>query len=215
MTYGASWSGGKDSCLASYLAMQKGIKLSHLVHFDRPNNLHGVDPAMIGLQAKLAKIPLVQKRVPMSDFEKEFRETVGELKKDGVGGMVFGDIYLEPHKEWVDRTCDELDIIAEEPLWGMNTEKIMQDFFSLGFETIVASGDQKLIDSEWIGKRMDAAFIEYLKSRNLDVCGENGEFHTFVTAGPIFAGRIDITKSDVTSRDGFWFLDVKEYRVAG
>ena len=213
MTYGASWSGGKDSCLASYLALKKGMTLSHLVHFDWPNNLHGVDPAMIGLQAGLADIPLVRKRVAAGDFEREFRQTVNELKQSGVTGMVFGDIYLEPHKEWVDRTCAELEITAEQPLWGMNTERIVQDFFSLGFETIVASGDRKLIGQEWIGRKMDTAFIEYLKSRDLDVCGESGEFHTFVTAGPLFKGRIEITRSVVVSRDGFWFLDVQEYDV--
>ncbi|MDA8098157.1 MAG: hypothetical protein M0042_00860, partial [Nitrospiraceae bacterium] len=129
------------------------------------------------------------------------------------GGMVFGDIYLEPHKEWVDRTCADLAIDAQEPLWGMNTERIMQDFISYGFETIVASGDRNLIDKEWIGRKMDKAFIEYLKSRNLDVCGESGEFHTFVTAGPLFQGRIEITRSEVVARDGFWFLDVKAYEV--
>ncbi len=213
MTYGASWSGGKDSCLASYLAMQKGITLSPLVHFVRPNNLHGVDPAMIRLQAKLARIPLVQRRVPANGFEREFKETVNDLKRAGLVGMVFGDICLEPHKEWVDRTCRDLDIIPEEPLWGRKTEKIMQEFFALGFETIVASGNQALIGKEWIGRRMDAAFIEYLRSRDLDVCGENGEFHTFVTAGPLFRGRIEVTRSDVVARDGFWFLDVKEYCV--
>jgi uncharacterized protein (TIGR00290 family) len=213
MTYGASWSGGKDSCLATYIALKKGLAISHLIHFDRPNNLHGVDPAMIRLQAELAGIPLVQKRVPMSDFERDFKETVLELKRGGVGGMVFGDIYLEPHKEWVDRTCAELEIFAEEPLWGMNTEKIMQDFFAHGFETIVASGDQKLIGQEWIGRKMDGAFIEYLKARKLDVCGESGEFHTFVTGGPLFKGRIEITHFSVVSRDGFWFLDVRDYRV--
>lgn len=213
MTYCASWSGGKDSCLAAWLATRKGIKLSHLVHFERPNNLHGVDPAMIKVQAGLAGIPFVQKHVAQSDFEQEFRKTVGGLRKEGVAGMVFGDIYLEPHKEWVDRTCKELGIAAEEPLWGMNTERIMQDFFSFGFETIVASGDQKLIDREWIGRKMDSAFIEYLKSKKLDVCGESGEFHTFVTAGPLFRGRIEIKRSDITSRDGFWFLDVKDYGV--
>ncbi len=213
MTFGASWSGGKDSCFAAYLALQKGVSLSHLVHFDRPNNLHGVDPAMIGVQAGLAGIPLVQKRVLMSDFEQEFRKTVRELKGLGMSGMVFGDIYLEPHKDWVDRTCAELGIAADEPLWGMNTGRIMQDFFACGFETIIASGDRKLIGKEWIGRKMDDAFIAYLKERKLDVCGESGEFHTFVTAGPLFRGRIEITRSEVTTRDGFWFLDVKDHQV--
>jgi len=211
--YIASWSGGKDSCLACYLATKKGMKVSHLVHFDRPNNLHGVDPAMIRLQADLAGIPIVQRKVDSKNFEREFRAVVGDLAKHGAAGMVFGDIYLEPHKEWVDRTCGELGIEPIEPLWGMQTENIMKDFSDLGFETIVASGSQKLIDKKYIGRTMDREFIDYLKSKNLDVCGESGEFHTFVTRGPLFKGAIDIRSSGVAARDGFWFLNVRDYRV--
>ncbi|HEX9021853.1 MAG TPA: diphthine--ammonia ligase [Nitrospirota bacterium] len=211
--YIASWSGGKDSCFACYLAMKKGMGVSHLVHFDRPNNLHGVDPAMILLQAKLAGIPITQKRVASQDFEREFKETVGDLAQHGAKGMIFGDIYLEPHKEWVDRVCGELGIDPIEPLWGMKTEDIIEGFLKAGFETIVASGDQRLIDRKYIGRKMDGEFIEYLKSRNLDVCGESGEFHTFVTSGPLFKGKIVINDSEIVSRDGFWFLNVRAYDV--
>ena len=211
--YIASWSGGKDSCLACYLAIKNGMKISHLLHFDRPNNLHGVDPEMIRLQAELAGIPIVQRKVASEDFEREFKKTVGALAKSGAKGMIFGDIYLEPHKEWVDRTCGELGIEPIEPLWGMKTENIMKDFFNQGFETLVASGDQKLIDRKWIGRKMGRDFIEYLESKNLDVCGESGEFHTFVTSGPLFQGMIKIADSAVTSRNGFWFLDVRKYEV--
>jgi diphthine-ammonia ligase len=211
--YLASWSGGKDSCLACYLAIKNGMNVSHLVHFDRPNNLHGVGPAMIKLQAELTGIPIIQRCVAQEDFEGEFRMTVKDIKREGVTGMIFGDIYLEPHKEWVDRTCWELGIEPVEPLWGMSSERIIMDFMEAGFETIVASGDQKLIDKEYIGKKMDLEFVEYLKTRNLDVCGESGEFHTFVTGGPLFKGRIEVTSSGVTNRDGFWFLDSLEYRV--
>jgi uncharacterized protein (TIGR00290 family) len=211
--YCASWSGGKDSCLACYLAMKQGMDVSHLVHFDRPNNLHGVDPALIRLHADRTGIPMVQRKVSQEQFEQEFKMTLSSLKKEGIGGMIFGDIFLEPHKEWVDRICAELGIEAVEPLWGRKTEDIIREFLSLGFETIIASGDQKLIEKEWIGRKMDDAFIEYLKARNLDVCGESGEFHTFVTAGPLFKGKIDITRSEVVARDGFWFLDVLEHRV--
>ncbi len=211
--YCASWSGGKDSCLASYLAQKQGKKLSHLVHFDRPNNLHGVDPAMIKLQAELTGIPMIQRKVASADFEREFKKTVGELATSGAQGMVFGDIYLEPHKEWVDRVCHELGIEPVEPLWGMNTENIIQNFLNKGFETIVASGNRDLIDKKYIGRKMDQEFIDYLKSKKLDVCGESGEFHTFVTSGPLFRGKIEIKASEVVSRDGFWFLDVKDYKV--
>jgi diphthine-ammonia ligase len=211
--YAASWSGGKDSCLACYLAIRKGLSISNLVHFDRPNNLHGVDPAMIRLQAELAGIPIVQQRVQSEDFEQQFKRTVGELAVKGAQGMVFGDIYLEPHKEWVDRVCGELGILPIEPLWGMKTEQIIHDFLDCGFETIIASGDRKLIDKKYIGRKMDQDFIEYLRSKKLDVCGESGEFHTFVTSGPLFRGTINITDSDVTSRDGFWFLEIGNYEV--
>jgi diphthine-ammonia ligase len=211
--YIASWSGGKDSCLACHLAITQGMKVSHLLHFDRPNNLHGVDPSMIRIQADLAGIPMVQKPVASADFEREFRSTVAGLKKDGARGMVFGDIYLEPHKEWVDRTCAELGIEPVEPLWGRKSEDIVRQFLELGFETVIASGDRKLIDRKFIGRRLDDEFIEYLKIRNLDVCGESGEFHTFVTAGPMFTGRIQIHDSNITSRDGFWFLDITKYAV--
>lgn len=211
--YIASWSGGKDSCLACYLAIRQGMNISHLVHFDRPNNLHGVDPEMIRLQADLGGIPIIQRKVDSGDFEREFRKTVGDLAKSGITGMVFGDIYLEPHKEWVDRTCDELRIKAIEPLWRLKTENIVQNFLDLGFQTIIVSGNQKLIDKQFIGRKMDREFIDYLKSKKLDVCGESGEFHTFVTAGPLFHGRIEIRESEITSRDGFWFLDVRDYAV--
>jgi diphthine-ammonia ligase len=209
----ASWSGGKDSCLAVYLALKKGMHIGHLVHFDRSNNLHGVDPKMIRLQAALMGIPLIQQKVASEDFEQEFRKTIGTLAKNGARGMVFGDIYLEPHKEWVDRMCGELGIEAIEPLWAMKTENIIEQFLHQGFETIVASGNQKLIDRKFIGRVMDREFIEYLKSNKLDVCGENGEFHTFVTSGPLFKGRIEIKQSEITSRDGFWFVDIQDFAV--
>jgi diphthine-ammonia ligase len=211
--YGASWSGGKDSCFACYLAASRGLHISHLVHFDRPENLHGVDPGMILEQARLTGIPLIQKQVNQQEFEAEFKRTMTSLKAEGITGMIFGDIYLVPHKEWIDRICSELDIEAVLPLWNMDTGTIIQEFFRCGFETIVASGDRKLIDRKWIGRRMDDRFIEYLRENKLDVCGENGEFHTFVTAGPLFKGRIEITDSSVTGRDGFWFLDVKDYAL--
>jgi diphthine-ammonia ligase len=211
--YCASWSGGKDSCLACCLAMKKGMNVSHLVHFDRPNNLHGVDPALIRLHADLTGIPMVQRKISQKEFEQEFKMTLSSLKKAGIEGMIFGDIYLEPHKEWVDRTCAELGIEAVEPLWGRQTEDLVREFLGLGFETIIASGDQKLIEKEWIGRKMDDAFIQYLKTSNLDVCGEGGEFHTFVTAGPFFKGKIDITRFEVVARDGFWFLDVRDFQV--
>ena len=81
--YLSSWSGGKDSCFACYQAMKSGMQISHLIHFDREFNLHGVDPELIRLQAELAGIPVVQRTVQTGDFEHEFKDTVGGLLNSG------------------------------------------------------------------------------------------------------------------------------------
>ncbi len=228
--YLASWSGGKDSCLACYRAIKDGIRISHLVHFVREFNLHGVDERLIRLQAGLSGIPIVQRKVLSDNFKVEFKDTVRCLinkgsnppsppfRKGGMGGfeirgMVFGDIYLEPHKEWVERVCGEIGIEAVEPLWGISTEELINEFIDEGFEAVVVSGKGGLIDKEWIGRKVDRNFTEYLKTRKLDLCGENGEYHTFVISGPLFKGRIEITDSVITNRNDHWFMDIKDFMI--
>lgn len=210
--YSASWSGGKDSCLACYNAIRKGIGISHLIHFERENNLHGVSAELIRLQAELAGIPIVQRRIVSDDFESEFKETVNGI--GNIQGMVFGDIYLKEHRSWIERVCREIGVEALLPIWGIDTEKIMIDLIDEGFDAVVVSGRQEIIDKEWIGHKVDTDFMDYLKSRQgVDICGENGEYHTFVLGGPLFNGRIEITEAGTTERDGHWFLDLQDFRV--
>lgn len=211
--YLASWSGGKDSCFACYLAIKSGMAISRLVHFVREFNLHGVDPNIIRVQAELTGIPTIQRKVVNDNFELEFKDTVKGLMHEGIRGMVFGDIYLEPHREWVERVCGELGIESIMPLWGINTEQLMTDFLAEGFTTIVVSGQEKLIDKQWIGTFIGKDFMDYLKAKDLDVCGENGEYHTLVVDGPLFHGGIEIIEKEITCRDGHWFLSIKDFRV--
>lgn len=210
--YIATWSGGKDSCLACYIAKSKGAEISHLLHFNRENNLHGISPELIKLQATLSGIPMVQRDIVSDNFESEFKETVNGI--ENIRGMVFGDIYLQEHRTWIDRVCKDIGIEAMLPIWGIDTKKLMNVFISDGFEAIVSSAKQGVIDKEWIGHKVDKVFMKYLNNKKeVDVCGENGEYHTFITGGPLFKGRIDITDSGITERDGHWFLDVKDFRV--
>ncbi len=210
--YLSSWSGGKDSCFACYNAIKKGIDVTHLVHFVRENNLHGVSEELIRLQVGLTGIPIVQRKISSTDFESEFKETVKDIPD--IRGMVFGDIYLEEHRVWIERVCKDLGVEALFPIWRINTEKLMNDFIDERFEAVVISGKLEIIDKEWIGHKVDNHFMEYLKKKQgVDVCGENGEYHTFVLGGPLFSGRIEITKSRVVEKDGFWFLDIKDFKV--
>ena len=216
--YISSWSGGKDSCYACCLALREGFKISHLVNFVSKEynrvSFHGTEARLIQLQSQSIGIPLLQKETTWNGYEQEFREAVQSLFPNSIKGMVFGDIYLQEHKDWVERVCVDLRIEAVEPLWNKNPEKIFTDFIDAGFEAIIVSAQSELIDEDWIGQRVDRQFMEYLKSKNIDICGENGEYHTLVVDGPIFNRRIEIMESRTINRDNYWFLDTCEYRLA-
>lgn len=224
--YISSWSGGKDSCLACYKALKAGYKVRYLVNFISKEyqrvSSHGTEKDLIKIQSELLGIPLYQKETTPDNYENAFKEAVKAvgtycntpLRPLGIKGMVFGDIYLDEHRQWVDRVCGELGIEAIEPLWGMNTEEHLTDFIAKGFRAVIVSGQAKFIDKEWIGMPVDMNFVRYLKTKpEVDICGEKGEYHTFVVSGPLFKGEIEITDKEVISRNGYWFLDIGDYKV--
>ena len=115
--------------------------------------------------------------------------------------MIFGDIYLEDHKEWTQRVCLKMGIEAIEPLWGKDREVLLLEFIDAGFEGRIISAQSDLFDKKWIGRKVDRVFLKYLKENNIDACGENGEYHTLVTNGPLFKKKIEIIKSNSIRRD--------------
>lgn len=218
----ASWSGGKDSCLACYKAIKQGYKVKYLLNFIskkyKRGCFHGIEAKLMNLQAELIGIPLIQKEVSpdMKKYEQEFKEAVSKLKSKSIKAMVFGDIALEEHKAWIERVCEEIKIKSIEPLWKSEPIKITEEFIDLGFKSIVVSAKAGLFGKEWIGHQFDREFLDYLKSKKIDICGENGEFHTFVVDGPVFKKRIEITKSQPVFKKGFWkywFLDIQKWQV--
>ena len=217
-TYLASWSGGKDSCFACHRALAQGYKISHLVNFISRQyqrvSFHGTEKRMVQLQSQAIGIPVLQKETTPDGYEQEFKEAVRGLLPEGIKGMVFGDIYLDEHKEWVERVCAELGIEAVEPLWGKSPGSVLSGFIEAGFEAIIVSAKAELIDEEWVGRGVDRDFMNYLKSKDIDLCGENGEYHTLVVNGPLFKRKIEITESRTIKRDGYWFLDTLNYHLA-
>jgi len=217
MSYIASWSGGKDSCFACYEAMRQGYSVSHLVNFISEEfqrvSFHGTEAKLIQLQSQAVGIPLLQKETTRDGYEEEFEEAVESLKPNGVKGMIFGDIYLQEHKDWVERVCGNLGIEAVEPLWGKNPEEILSGFIDVGFEAVIVSAQSKLIDESWIGHIVDRNFVAYLKDRNIDLCGENGEYHTLVVNGPIFKRPVRLIQGKTIVRGNYWFLDTIEYQL--
>jgi len=213
----ASWSGGKDSCLAFYKAANLGYTVSYLLNTISKEykrvRFHGIKDILIQAQAQALGIPLLQKETTAENYEQEFKDAISSIISEGIEGMVFGDIY--PHmREWADKVCGDLGIQAIEPLCGHNSEEILFDFIDSGFEAIVVATQANLLGEEWLGRKIDKLFLNDIKRlNNIDVCGENGEYHTLVIDGPIFKQRINIKESQKTLRDGYWFLDIKDYQL--
>jgi len=215
MIVAASWSGGKDSCLACYKAMQEGHRVASLVNFisqqHRRVSFHGIPAGLIFEQTRSVGVPLLQRETTGSNYEEQFKKAVGSLVEMGIEGMVFGDIYLQEHKDWVERVCGEIGVKALETLWGMDTKKVCLEFINLGFKAIVVSAKSDLIGKEWVGRYVDEEFLGYLKKSGIDLCGENGEYHTFVTDGPIFKKKIFVLEKETILRKNHWLINILNY----
>ena len=219
----ASWSGGKDSCFACYKALAQGYEVSYLVNFIsrefRRVSFHGTRAHLISRQAQAIGIPLMQYTVlpDMSFYEQTFKKAVSALKRNGVEGMVFGDIYLQEHRDWIERVCGELGVTPLLPLWGMAPERVLSDFIEAGFEAVIISAKANIFDEKWLGRRIDHGLLFDLKKlgqgKELDVCGEQGEYHTFVVNGPLFWKRVQVTYGSRVQRDRHWFLDIPRCRL--
>ena len=217
MSYIASWSGGKESCLACYKAMRSGYDITCLVNFTSTEygrvSFHGTETRLIQLQAESIGVRLCQQQTTKAGYEQQFKDAVRRLIPEGIKGMVFGDIYLQENRDWPERVCAELGIEAVEPLWGQDTEDLLLEFINAGFEAIVIAAQSRVIGPEWLGRRVDRDFIDYLKSRGVCPCGEHGEYHTLVINGPVFDKAIQIIEARTIARDSYWFLDTCKYRL--
>ena len=216
-----SWSGGKDCCFACHQAIVSGLKVRYLVNMITEDGqrswTHGLSAELLEVQSQAIGIPLIQRRTTMANYETEFKDMLLALKPEGVRGGVFGDIDLEEHRQWTNRICQQVDIIPYLPLWGQSQEAILKDFTGLGFEAIVVVARADLFSQEWLGRKINLDFLSHLselkQTNDIQLCGEAGEYHTFVTDGPLFNQRIEILETNKVLRDGYWFLEILKYAL--
>ncbi|WP_183572528.1 diphthine--ammonia ligase [Mucilaginibacter sp. X5P1] len=229
-----NWSGGKDSSLALYHCLRDPqINIKYLVTtvndaVDRVS-MHGVRVELLIKQAESIGIALYQIRLPEMPGMKEYDEIMGQhlskFKSEGITHSIFGDIFLEDLKNYRDARLAEVSMTGIYPLWKRDTHELIDEFLDLGFGTVIACTQERL---EYIvGKEISHELIVGLPT-DVDVCGENGEFHTFVFKGPIFSKEIkyktgekvfkeynapkDANDSCVAvndqKRSGFWYCDL-------
>lgn len=200
--------------------MRDGYKIKELVNFVSKEfkrvSFHGVRQELVHMQAEAVGIPLLQREVDTGKYEKTFRDALRDLKSEGIQTLVAGDIFLLDCRNWVEKICEEEGLKTVEPLWEIPSKQIVTDFVKAGFKAIVTATQAKLLNQDWLGRIVDETFMRDLeRTKGIDLCGENGEYHTFVFDGPIFRKRIEIIKTEKILRDGYWFLDIQEYKLEG
>ncbi len=211
-----SWSGGKDSCFACYQATEGGLKVRYLLNMvtedGKRSRSHGLSAEVLRVQSQALEIPLVQRRTTWDNYEANFKSMLRTLKREGITGGVFGDIDFNPHRQWIDKVCQEVDITPHLPLWGQSQDKVMRDFIALGFEAVVVATKADLLGGEWLGRKVDLDFIkdleELAEAKKFTLCGEAGEYHTLVIDGPLFKQKIEILETSKELREEHWFLEI-------
>ncbi len=216
-----SWSGGKDSALALQALRDAGSEPLALLttfteDFDRVS-MHAVRRELVREQARQTGIALVEIEIPAECpnevYEQRMAAALGAPPLDGVEAIAFADLFLEEIRAYREERLAAAEREAIFPIWGRDTAKLAREFIAAGFEATLVCVDPAQLDPAFVGRRFDEALLAELPA-GVDPCGENGEFHTFVHGGPIFAGPIPTEPGEAVKRDGFAFQDLLLARAA-
>ena len=207
-----SWSGGKDSCFALMQSVHLGYRpkvlLNVLNEEGKISRSHGIPAVLLQEQATLAGLPVHLISSSWQEYEKHFTQALKELKeKYELTHAVFGDIDLQPHREWEEKVCANAGLTAILPLWQQDRRKLVLQMLESGIETMIVSCNE-IMGEKFIGKTITSALIDELELLGVDACGENGEFHTLVLDCPLFSDRMNVSVRNKLLHNNYWFGDL-------
>jgi diphthine-ammonia ligase len=211
--YAMMWSGGKDSALALYRARKAGIDVRRLLTFyDRATRrvrFHATHSSVVSDQAKATGAGQWH-GIGSSWPEMEARLVVelGKLRDLGVEGVVFGDIHLADVRAWYEDRVRAAGLEHVEPIWGEQSADLLREFVDIGGRAVVTCVDLTRLDASWLGRIVDERFVHDITDTGVDVCGENGEFHTFAFEGPMFVRPVGWRPGETRTDARFSQLDV-------
>lgn len=215
----ASWSGGKDSCFALHKAMQEGHAVQNLLIMMQDkgtSNFHMINSQLLDAQSQAIGIPIVKVPTTPETYEEKFTQALREAKTKGAEGIITGDIYdVALHEAgWLDKITKEIGLKPVRPLWHRDTTEVLDEFINEGFKATVVRVKKDLLGMEWLGRTLDKKFFNDLKKLGtIDLCGERGEYHTFVTDGPIFKKRIEIQETKTSPVNGWGRLEITRFAL--
>ncbi len=211
-----SWSSGKDSALALHEARRSGevevvgILTTITTEFGRVS-MHGVREALLDAQAKALGLPCWKVPIPApcpnEVYEREMARVLADVAQIGVTSVVFGDLFLEDLRQYREARLAAIGMRAVFPLWRRDTALLAREMIDLGLAATLTCVDPRKLGQSFAGRSFDAALLADLPAE-VDPCGENGEFHTFASAGPMFERPIATVVGEVVERGGFVFADV-------
>jgi uncharacterized protein (TIGR00290 family) len=203
-----NWSGGKDSALALWHARQEDINIQALLTsvnqaHDRIS-MHGVRRSLLQEQAASLQLPLYTLELPEQPDMNEYEETVNRacdsFKNDRFSHAIFGDIFLQDLRDYRETQLARKNIKAIFPIWKIDSKELIDEFISLGFKAVIVCVNTKFLDKSFCGRLIDKSFVNDLPS-DVDPCGENGEYHSFVFDGPIFKSPIEFNKGEIVYKE--------------
>lgn len=210
MNFVTSWSGGKDSCYAMMQAVAQGMKPKVLLNMMNENGKvsrsHGLPLSILKQQAEKMKLPIVTIPATWNDYEAKYIKALQEIKTEfELTAAVFGDIDLQPHRDWEEKVCKAVGIQAVLPLWQQNRIDLVNEMLSNGIETMIVSCNTNM-GKDYLGKIMTQELAQELEANGIDSCGENGEFHTMVINCPLFSEAITLPKYSTQIYNDYCFV---------
>ncbi|WP_290710036.1 diphthine--ammonia ligase [Flavihumibacter sp. CACIAM 22H1] len=209
----SSWSGGKDSAYALYLAKLQGYQPIALLNMMNERGLisrsHGIPFSVLKQQAAAMSIPLYAIPSSWEEYEARFIQTLQSIQSASpYSQVVFGDIDLQAHRDWEEKVCSAAGLTAFLPLWQRDRKELVLEMLQAGFETIIVSCQSEL-GPDFLGKKLCTHLVQDLEARGIDPCGENGEFHTLVTNCPLFKQPVQLAIAGKIKHQDYCFLQFR------
>lgn len=213
-----SWSGGKDSCAALARVRPTLDVVAMVTMFDEAaarSRSHGLRPEVLAAQADRLGLRRVTGSCSWHAYDAAFSGALETLASDGITHVIFGDILFEEHRRWAERQCAAHGLTAVEPLWGLSTADLFDEWVASGADALIVTARAEFLDHTWLGRRLTGDLLPDFVRLGVDPCGERGEYHTVVTNSPLFSRPLELTSGEHVHRSGCWALDVKVRDAAG
>jgi uncharacterized protein (TIGR00290 family) len=192
--YALMWSGGKDSALALARATAAGMEVARLLNFHDAETgrvrFHATTVEMLRAQAEATGVELRAIGTSWPEMDASLRAELHSMREEGFAGVVFGDIHLTDVRAWYEKRVTEAGLAHVEPIWGGASLDLLREFVESSGRAVVTCVDTSKLEGSWLGRVIDERFVNDIERTGVDACGENGEYHSFAFAGPMFAHSV-------------------------